>query len=159
MLFGKSPNAFKKEVFEGMHMAAKEHKIWRKQGSVGKWHNIAVVSGWTFNSIIFTYQVVGSEQIRYMDRHAEEGPGHWVSTFRRASVQGPHSSWCCDWQRYSMAFSTVNDRACPRFATILRSLCAKSIKRVEQKQFDKDRQYEKGLEEAVLSPGWESHYW
>ena len=40
----------------------------------GKWHNIAVVSGRTFDSIIFTYQVIGSKQIRYMDRYAQEGP-------------------------------------------------------------------------------------
>jgi hypothetical protein len=45
MLFGKSPDAFEKEVVEGIYTAAKEHEVWRKRGSVGKWHNFAVVSG------------------------------------------------------------------------------------------------------------------
>ena len=35
-----------------------------------------------------------------------------------------------------MAFSTLDDRACPCFAGILRFLCPESVKRVEQKQFD-----------------------
>ncbi|KAM5359658.1 hypothetical protein ACJA88_015072 [Fusarium oxysporum] len=42
MLCGKNPDAFEKEVFEGLHMAAKEHEVWRRRGSVGKWHNFAV---------------------------------------------------------------------------------------------------------------------
>ncbi|TXB97483.1 hypothetical protein FocTR4_00012007 [Fusarium oxysporum f. sp. cubense] len=29
-------------VFEGLHTAAKEHEVWRRRGSVGKWHNFAV---------------------------------------------------------------------------------------------------------------------
>ena len=49
MLFGKSPDAFEKEVFEGIHTAAKELEVWRKRGSVGKWHNFAVVSGRAFD--------------------------------------------------------------------------------------------------------------
>ncbi|RKK67300.1 hypothetical protein BFJ69_g14633 [Fusarium oxysporum] len=43
MLCGKNPDAFEKEVFEGLHMAAKEHQVWRRRGSVGKWHNFAVL--------------------------------------------------------------------------------------------------------------------
>ncbi|OBS15926.1 hypothetical protein FPOA_27978 [Fusarium poae] len=35
-------DAFEKEVFEGLHTAAKEHEVWRRRGSVGKWHNFAV---------------------------------------------------------------------------------------------------------------------
>ncbi|KAJ0136861.1 putative Cell division control protein 2 [Fusarium oxysporum f. sp. albedinis] len=31
-----------REVFEGLHTAAKEHEVWRRRGSVGKWHNFAV---------------------------------------------------------------------------------------------------------------------
>jgi hypothetical protein len=54
MLFGKNPDAFEKEVFEGVHTAAKEHEIWRKRGPVGKWHNFAVVSGRAFDCIPFT---------------------------------------------------------------------------------------------------------
>ncbi|EXL90097.1 hypothetical protein FOIG_16633 [Fusarium odoratissimum NRRL 54006] len=42
MLYGKNPDAFEKEVFEGLHTAAKEHEVWRRRGSVGKWHNFAV---------------------------------------------------------------------------------------------------------------------
>ena len=30
MLFGKTPDAFKKEVFKGAYTAAKEYEIWRK---------------------------------------------------------------------------------------------------------------------------------
>jgi hypothetical protein len=45
MLYGKNPDAFEKEVFEGLHTAAKEHEVWRRRGSVGKWHNFAVVGG------------------------------------------------------------------------------------------------------------------
>ena len=55
MLFGKNPDAFEKEIFEGVHTAVMEHEVWRKQGSVGKWHNFAVVSDRTFHSILFTY--------------------------------------------------------------------------------------------------------
>jgi hypothetical protein len=55
MLFGKTPDAFEKEVFEGIHTAAKEHEIWRKRGSVGKWHNFAVVSRRALDSILSTY--------------------------------------------------------------------------------------------------------
>ena len=74
MLFGKSPDAFEKEIFEGVH-TAKEHEVWRKRGAVGKWHNIAVVSSQAFDFIASTYQVVGSKQIEYMDRHAQESSG------------------------------------------------------------------------------------
>ncbi|KAG6988651.1 hypothetical protein FOFC_02662 [Fusarium oxysporum] len=42
MLYGKNPDAFEKEVFEGLHTAAKEHEVWRRRDSVGKWHNFAV---------------------------------------------------------------------------------------------------------------------
>ncbi|KAJ0129434.1 Fluconazole resistance protein 1, partial [Fusarium oxysporum f. sp. albedinis] len=42
LLYGKNPDAFEKEVFEGLHTAAKEHEVWRRRGSVGKWHNFAV---------------------------------------------------------------------------------------------------------------------
>jgi hypothetical protein len=42
MLYGKNPDAFEKEVFEGLHTAANEHEVWRMRGSVGKWHNFAV---------------------------------------------------------------------------------------------------------------------
>ncbi|RKK07622.1 hypothetical protein BFJ65_g17827 [Fusarium oxysporum f. sp. cepae] len=42
MLYGKNPDAFEKEVFEGLHTAAKEHEVWRRRGSVGKWHNFAL---------------------------------------------------------------------------------------------------------------------
>ncbi|KAG7403200.1 hypothetical protein Forpe1208_v016579 [Fusarium oxysporum f. sp. rapae] len=42
MLYGKNSDAFEKEVFEGLHTAAKEHEVWRRRGSVGKWHNFAV---------------------------------------------------------------------------------------------------------------------
>ncbi|KAG7420469.1 hypothetical protein Forpi1262_v009353 [Fusarium oxysporum f. sp. raphani] len=38
----KNPDAFEKEVFEGLHTAAKEHEVWRRRVSVGKWHNFAV---------------------------------------------------------------------------------------------------------------------
>ncbi|KAG7405007.1 hypothetical protein Forpe1208_v015507 [Fusarium oxysporum f. sp. rapae] len=38
----KNPDAFEKEVFEGLHTAAKEHEVWRRRGSVRKWHNFAV---------------------------------------------------------------------------------------------------------------------
>ncbi|KAM5529795.1 hAT family dimerization domain protein [Fusarium oxysporum f. sp. phaseoli] len=37
-----NPDAFEKEVFEGLHTAAKEHEVWRRRVSVGKWHNFAV---------------------------------------------------------------------------------------------------------------------
>jgi hypothetical protein len=45
MLYGKNPDAFEKEVFEGLHTAAKEHGVWMRRGSVRKWHNFAVVGG------------------------------------------------------------------------------------------------------------------
>ncbi|KAK8076815.1 hypothetical protein PG996_002985 [Apiospora saccharicola] len=43
MLYGKNPDAFEKEVFEGLHTVAKEHEVWRRRGSVGKWYNFAVL--------------------------------------------------------------------------------------------------------------------
>jgi hypothetical protein len=75
MLYGKNPDAFEKEVFEGLHTGAKEHEVWRRRGSVGKWHNFAVVGGSVPVFICYTQKVLGGEQIGYVDRYAQEGTG------------------------------------------------------------------------------------
>ncbi|KAK7971386.1 hypothetical protein PG989_016402 [Apiospora arundinis] len=60
-------------VFEGLHTAAKEHEVWRRRGTVGKWHNFAVEVA---ESPVAPsdYEDLGGEQIGYVDRYAHEGP-------------------------------------------------------------------------------------